>query len=446
MKTPNRNSVRDYDVKDIANNEWKAFASYTIEARAIPNIIDGLKPVQRMYLYSSIQNSAKEFKKVSAVAGVVSDYGYNHAEAAAADAGQLMAADWSNNVRLVEGRGNFGSRLVQEPGAPRYTYTRLGADFAKYIKDIELSPVHHDPEHAPPAYYLPIIPLVLVNGIRGIATGFATNILPRDPEAVANACREYLETGTIANRVAIKFPQFRGTVHYDSERDRFIARGTFVRKSKSIVEITEIPYSYDRVSYIEKVLDALEENDEIVGYSDLCDKDGFRASVKLKQSSMDWTDDQIMAKFKLEEALSENLTVIGVNGKPKVYVDERDLIKDFCDFKHGILKKRIALAQSKISEDIRWLTVKAQFIGQVIENNITFKNQKKDQVAKQILEHTDAIDEDIDRLLRISLLSLTQEMVKKLVAEIKEAKLELKTWSTTTPHKQFLLDLDEIAS
>jgi len=168
----------EYPISKVAANEWKSFAMYTVESRAIPNMIDGLKPVQRFYLYSSILNSKKEFKKVSAVSGIISDYGYNHGESSAAGAGQLMAATWNNNICLIEGRGSFGTRLVQEAGAARYVYTRLSDNFNKYMKDIDLSPVHEDPEHEPPAFYLPIIPMVLVNGTKGIATGFVAIAFP----------------------------------------------------------------------------------------------------------------------------------------------------------------------------------------------------------------------------------------------------------------------------
>jgi len=142
----------EYPISSVAKNEWLSFAMYTVESRAIPNMIDGLKPVQRFYLYSSLLNSKRDFKKVSAVAGIISDYGYNHGEASAAGAGQLMAATWNNNVCLVEGRGSFGTRLVQEAGAARYVYTRVHENFNKYIKDLDLSPAHEDPQHEPPAF------------------------------------------------------------------------------------------------------------------------------------------------------------------------------------------------------------------------------------------------------------------------------------------------------
>ena len=200
-----------YLISDVAANEMHDYAMYTISNRAIPNMYDGLKPVQRFYLYSSLVNSKKDYKKVSAVSGVVSDYGYQHGETSAAGAGQLMAATWNNNVCLVEGRGSFGTRQVQEAGAARYVYTRVHENFNKYIKDLDLAPEHEDPEHTPPQFYIPVLPLALANGTKGIATGFATNILPRGIDALRDACKEFLTTGKIAKRLDVEFPDFTGT-------------------------------------------------------------------------------------------------------------------------------------------------------------------------------------------------------------------------------------------
>lgn len=436
--------ARLYPVSSIAENEWRSFAMYTVESRAIPNMIDGLKPVQRFYLYSSIVNSKREFKKVSAVAGVVSDYGYNHGESAAAGAGQLMAADWSNNICLVEGRGSFGTRLVQSAAAPRYTYSKLHDNFNKYIKDLKLSPVHPDPEHEPPAFYVPVIPLVLANGIKGIATGFATNILPRDPAGLVQACMEYITTGKIKQRVRVKYPHFSGDVTYDPQEQKYYCNGTFERKGKTVLVITEIPYGFDREGYVE-VLDKLEERGDIVGYDDLCDKQGFKFEVKLKQQTSSlWDDEKIIKEFKLSKPLSENLTVIDYNGKLKEYADERDLIADFCDYRSTILQKRIDHQLERNTEEARWLGVKMEFIRAILDENIVFKNMKKVDVEKQIFAHTSAVRSDVDRLLAINLLSLTEEMIKELAKEIKEVEKLIKYWKSTTPKQQFIDDLNEI--
>lgn len=437
--------IREYPISNVARSEWLDFAMYTVESRAIPNMIDGMKPVQRFYVYSSIKNSKTDFKKVSAVSGVVSDYGYAHGEGSAAGAGQLMAAEWSNNICLVEGRGSFGTRLVQSAAAARYTYTRLHKNFSKYIKDIDLAPVHEDPEHEPPRFYVPVIPLVLTNGIKGIATGFATNILPRDPEDLARACKEYVETGNIDKKVRVKFPDFSGMVTYNPEEGRYYCNGVFERKSKTQILITEVPYGYDREGYV-KVLDNLEDAGHIVSYDDLCDKSGFRFEVKLKQSSASWTDEKIVAAFKLSKPFTENLTVIDQNGKLKEYDDERDLIKDFCNYRSGILQKRIDLRKEEETEMMRWLLVKQQFIQAVLDEKIKFKNMKKAAVATMILEHTSALESDTDRLLRVNIMSLTDEMVKELKKDIAEAKQRLAYWKTTSSSDQFLNDLQELSA
>lgn len=438
--------ANEYPISKVAKNEWLSFAMYTVESRAIPNMIDGLKPVQRFYLYSSLLNSKKDFKKVSAVAGIISDYGYNHGEASAAGAGQLMAASWNNNVCLVEGRGSFGTRLVQEAGAARYVYTRVHENFSKYIQDLDLSPAHDDPEHEPPAFYLPVIPLVLANGTKGIATGFATNILPRDPKDLAAACKEYIQYGNVGKKLPVTFPEFSGSVEYNAEENKYIVYGKYEKKSKTVLMITEVPYGFDRESYV-KILDKLEDDGDIVSYEDLCDKQGFRFEVKLKQTgSSSWTDVKIISKFKLSKPLTENLTVIDYDGKLREYDDERKLIVDFCKYRLEVLQKRIDLRKKEANELARWLNVKMQFIQAVLDDKIKFKNQKKKEVGEQILSSTEANgSDDIDRLLRINIMSLTEEMVKELEKEIKAALKDVKYWTSTTPNKQFELDLDEIA-
>jgi len=433
-----------YLISDIAANEMHDYAMYTISNRAIPNMYDGLKPVQRFYLYSSIVNSKNEFKKVSAVSGVVSDYGYQHGETSAAGAGQLMAATWNNNVCLVEGRGSFGTRQVQEAGAARYVYTRLHENFKKYIKDLDLAPEHEDPEHTPPQFYIPVIPLALANGTKGIATGFATNILPRDIDALRDACREYLTTGKIAKRLGIHFPDFAGTTDYDATIDRYVCTGVYNKPSPTRLVITEIPYGFDRESYV-KILDKLEDENDIVGYDDQCGTHGFRFDVKLKQqTSAKWNHDKIIKNFKLAKNHSENLTVIDENFNLREYTDERELIVDFCRYRLGILQKRIDARIAEYTELDRWLRVKMEFILAVLDEKIKFKGNKKDQVAQQILANTSAIPEDTDRLLRLNIMTLTKEQVDELQQQLKENTKTLKYWKTTTPDNQFIEDLDEL--
>jgi DNA topoisomerase-2 len=417
---------------------------YTVESRAIPNMIDGLKPVQRFYLYSSLINSKRDFKKVSAVSGIISDYGYNHGESSAAGAGQLMAAEWNNNICLIEGRGSFGTRLVQEAGAARYVYSRVHDNFNKYVKDIDLSPIHEDPEHEPPSFYLPILPLVLVNGTKGIATGFATNILPHNPKDLKKACVQYLDKGKITTKPAIKFPEFTGTVEQSKEDPtKYTANGIFQRKGKTAVSITEVPYGFDREGYV-KVLDKLEEEGDIVSYEDKCNKNGFHFEVKLKLASAKWNDAKLITKFKLSKPFSQNLTVIDFNGKLREYTDARSLIKDFCDYRIGILQQRIDARVKEYNEEVRWLNVKMEFIQANVDSRITFKDNTKVQVVNQIMQETSALSSDTTRLLALSILNLTKEEIVKLKKQIADCKQTLSLWTSTTPAEQFKNDLGSV--
>jgi DNA topoisomerase-2 len=355
-----------------------------------------------------------------------------------------MAAEWNNNICLIEGRGSFGTRLVQEAGAARYVYSRVHDNFNKYVKDIDLSPIHEDPEHEPPSFYLPILPLVLVNGTKGIATGFATNILPHNPKDLKKACVQYLDKGKITTKPAIKFPEFTGTVEQSKEDPtKYTANGIFQRKGKTAVSITEVPYGFDREGYV-KVLDKLEEEGDIVSYEDKCNKNGFHFEVKLKLASAKWNDAKLITKFKLSKPFSQNLTVIDFNGKLREYTDARSLIKDFCDYRIGILQQRIDARVKEYNEEVRWLNVKMEFIQANVDSRITFKDNTKVQVVNQIMQETSALSSDTTRLLALSILNLTKEEIVKLKKQIADCKQTLSLWTSTTPAEQFKNDLGSV--
>ena len=431
--------MTDYTLTDVAQNELLDYAKYTITNRALPHMIDSLKPSQRFFLYSCLKNARRDYKKVSALAGIVSEYGYNHGETSVAGTGQLMAAEWANNVCLVDGRGSFGTRQVQEAGAARYVFAKTSDNFDKYFKDMDLCPEHDDPEHDPPAHYLPVLPLVLVNGSKGIATGFATNILPRSVDQVTQVITDLLKTGKTNVELDVCFPDFTGTTRYDPKDERHICEGIWALNGR-VLMISEIPYGFDREGYL-KVLDDLESGGFIANYDDQTSDGGFKFEVKLRMQAAKWTDKEIVRRFKLAKPYTENLTVIGPNDELKEYNDPIDLIKDFVDYRLSVLAKRIALRIRENDELLRWLMVKMEFIEAVLDDKIVFKGKGRVEVEEQISENTTALDTDMKRLLALNILSLTQEMVDELLEEIEEVEKELEYWKATTPKDQFLEDI-----
>lgn len=437
-----------YDIEKLAENEWLKHSLYTMSERAIPSFVDGMKPSARFYTYASLKMTKDSFDKIDAVAGALSKFGYAHGSVSGGGAAQLMAADWYTTVPIIEGRGGFGSRLIQVPSATRYVYTKIHKNFWKYFKDIDLAPAHPDPEIEIPQFYIPVIPYVLLNNTSGLATGFSTNIFARNVDDVKKACIEYIKTKKIKTKIRYDFPKFNGRCE-DGDDGKVVMYGSFERKDKTTIRITEVPYMnmkqrYDRENYV-SILDKLEEDEKIAGYDDLCDGSGFKFDVKFKRGSKELSDDEVYDLLKLKVNLTENITVINDKGMPKVYEDAQSLIVDFCEFRKPFMQKRIDKNLAELGEENRFKRVKMHFIISVLENKIVFKEKKRKEVEDQIMSVVKGVkEEDVDSLLRINILSLTSEQVSALADDILKNKKEIEYWTNTTVEEQFLNDLNEI--
>ncbi len=173
-------------ITEFLSDEYKEFSLYVIENRAIPSVIDGLKPTQRKIIHISNQvwktGSEKPLKVFQLSGKVASDCYYHHGDNSLSDAIINMAQKFKNNMPLLEEDGQFGSLRSPEPGAPRYIGTKLNKNFRLLYKDFELLDYKEEEgEEIEPNYFLPIIPTILINGSSGIAVGFSSNILNRNP-------------------------------------------------------------------------------------------------------------------------------------------------------------------------------------------------------------------------------------------------------------------------
>ena len=224
---------------DIINEEYRDFALYTVENRAIPSCIDGLKPVQRKVLYAMIEEHHGRKTKIAEL-GSIAKHNYHHGENSAMQAAIGMAAPYLNIVPVLKADGNFGTRLIQEASAPRYIFALQSDKFEKYFTDFEVVDKSRDPENPEPQTYLPLIPWVLVNGISGIAVGFANKIMPHDPKDLVKATLAVLK-GKKQPTLTPVFPDFNGPVEL-IEHDKLIVKGIVNRIKRNTWEITEVPY------------------------------------------------------------------------------------------------------------------------------------------------------------------------------------------------------------
>lgn len=420
------------------NTDALEYAMYTVENRAIPSMIDGLKPAQRFFLYSAIKASNKKtFTKITSIAGRVSEFGYHHGEVSAQDVGKLMASEWNNNLPLIEGEGNFGSRMVQESAAARYVFGRLHDNFHRYYKDIDLSPVHSDPEHVPPRFYVPVIPMVLVNGVSGIATGFKTDILPHCPDWVSRAVKEVLEYGEVKSEPVIKFPNFHGTVER-TEEGKYIQKGK-IEIDGLTVTITEIPTHFEHTKYVE-LLDDLQESGFISSWTDQT-QGNFRFTLRMKRGS-NMEPDNLYKKLKLTSTYTQIINVIGPDGKLKQYDDVKTLIKDFVDYRLSFLPNRIDDNKVKSERSMLVSKSKLEFIQQINDGKIVLKGLTRSQAVDLLKKQFDT--DVIPVLLSMRVDQMTSDECKKLEKEFNQATKEHKYWSKTTPEKEYDKDLSEI--
>ena len=425
------------NVTELIDGQYKDYSKYVLYSRAIPHMIDGLKPSQRKILYTALKTAKSNRIKTASLSGnTISQANYHHGDASLNDAITKMVQSHSNNIPLLQGEGSFGSRLVPDAAAPRYTYVQMSDNFETYFADTMVADKSIDPEDPEPAFYLPIIPWVLVNGVKGIAVGFATDIQPRNPKEIAKLCQAYLNGKNIDKETLLPyFPDFDGKVY--EELDSVYCEGNFTLTGQTKLEITEVPVGFTRESYVQ-ILDKLEDIGKIVSYTDKCDKTGFKFDVTLKRGKK-MKDHQIVSLFKLKKKINENITVIDHEGKLKVYDSPIQIIKDFCDYRIGKYEERYEYLVEEGTAGLGTIHAKVRFIEMVIDGTLEFKNKNRQTIKKELTNHFK--ESIIDTLIKMPIYSLCQDEVKKLVAEGNALNKQIETWRIIDTTKQFINEL-----
>lgn len=429
--------------------EYKDFAMYSIEGRAIPSCIDGFKPSQRKVIHVANQiwkTGNEKVLKIFQLSGkVASDVFYHHGDASLNSAIINMAQKFKNNAPLLEEDGQFGSLRSPQAGAPRYIGTKLSDNFRLMYKDFDLlNYKEEEGEKIEPEFFLPIIPTVLINGSSGIAVGFATNILNRDVKSVTDSCIKIL-TGKKIEEIAPSLREFTGDFVQDTENHkRWIIRGKIERLNTSTVKITELPPSMTFEKY-EDLLDKLCETKEIVSYDDNC-KDSIEYIIKFTRSDLEKaTDEKLIKMFKLEEASTEIFSTLDENGKLKIFETTSEIIEYFVNFRLSYYHKRKEFMLAKMNHDLKILSNRGRFIKAILDEKLKINNVSKALIIEGIVEmKLDKIDDSYDYLLRMPIYSLTKELFEKLKEDFTTKKGEIKKLEETDPKDMYLDDLNDL--
>lgn len=428
-------------VKQFFNEDFRDF-SLDDTKRSLPCMVDGLKESQRKILYGLSTRGASAPKlRVEQLASLVSERtDYHHGGKSLEDAIVGLAQDFagSNNMNVLEPLGQFGSRLSPEASAPRYIYTKFNGTFREIYRkedDSILEHLYSDDLKIEPKYYLPIIPMLLVNGCRGVGTGYACIALSYNPREIKNNILSILQ----GKRMKTLIPWYNGFTGDIIRREdsNYTIRGVLKIVNTTIIKITELPIG----TYLDRFkahLIKLENTGVIKEFDDNSTEEQFEFIIKVPRTTTNLPLEELYSTFKLESKVTENLTVWNANGKIKKYKNANDLIKEFTAFRLEKYEvRRLKIIETYIS-NLKWLIEKLKFINYYLDNSVSFTRKGKDSLF-QMLDKEGFVE--IDRLLSLKIYNLTKDEIMKLKVDIKKVNGDIKVMKAKTAKEIYIDEL-----
>ncbi|MFS9114932.1 DNA topoisomerase IV subunit A [Streptococcus infantis] len=304
-------NIQNMSLEDIMGERFGRYSKYIIQDRALPDIRDGLKPVQRRILYSMNKDGNtfdKSYRKSAKSVGNIMGNFHPHGDSSIYDAMVRMSQDWKNREILVEMHGNNGSMDGDPPAAMRYTEARLSEIAGYLLQDIEKKTVpfawNFDDTEKEPTVLPAAFPNLLVNGSTGISAGYATDIPPHNLAEVIDATVYMIDHPTVKVEKLMEFlpgPDFpTGAIiqgrdeikkAYETGKGRVVVRSkTEIEKlkgGKEQIVITEIPYEINKANLVKKI-DEVRVNNKVAGIAEVrdeSDRDGLRIAIELKKDA-----------------------------------------------------------------------------------------------------------------------------------------------------------------
>jgi len=435
-------------VDDFFDKELRDYAIYTIENRAIPSVIDGFKPSHRKIAHAANgvwKTGNEKPMKVFQLGGLAAAQTFFHH-------GSLdgtiigMTQSFKNSMSIFQGIGQFGSLRAPEPGAPRYVGVKFNENFRLLYKDFDLvDPQFEEGEQIEPKFFLPIVPTVLLNGGSGIAVGFATNILNRNPKDLIEACLAVL-SGKACPEVRPWINGFSGEFRRVPDAPRsWTIHGKCEVKNTTTVEITEVPPSWTYEDY-EAHLDSLQEKGVITSYEDHSAEMPHYVIKFTRQKLQEILDKgKLEDTLKMQERQGENYTTLDEDGNLKVFESPEEIVKYFVDFRLGYYSRRREKILKRLAEELKNIISKCKFIKAIIDGKISVNNRSKKDIESDLEKFKfDKEADSFDYLLRMPIHSLTKEKFEELMAQAKQKEEETKKIEATDPKEMYVSDLKEL--
>lgn len=448
--------MKDYSVSNFFEEELPAYAAYD-NVRKIAHCYDGLKISMRKILFTLQNKYPKDFVKTETLANVCAAYtNYLHGAGNLGSVCNTMAQAFvgANNYPLITGNsGGFGSRI--RPICAAFRYTRVSfSEISKHLfLDVDnkiLEQQFFEGDYIEPKYFMPIFPVLFLNGSNGMSTAYAHNILPRNPRDIITYIKKKI-AGIEHPRIELApwFKGFTGTIRKNDETGSYECVGVIKQNNMTSYTITDIPIGTEYSKYIE-ILDKLCEDKVIIDYDDKCDtkKDNILFEIKTTREFTRKHDNiELLNKvFKLVKSLPENFTCIDENNRAKEFGSVQEILDSFIEVRLEFYQKRKDYILDSLKNDLVKLVSKYYFIKGICDDTIIVNKRKKDNIIAQLekVDKIKPIDGSYDYLLAMNIASLTHERLEELKKQIEEGKEEYKKTKETSINDMWLADLREL--
>lgn len=460
----------DITYQEFIQREMIHFSKYDCD-RSIPNIMDGLKTSLRKILYTAFKRRLTSEIKVAQFSGSVSEIScYHHGEASLNGAIVGMAQNFvgSNNINLLSPNGQFGTRLQggSDSASERYIHTNL-CKITRLIypeaDDAVLKYLDDDGTPVEPIHYAPIIPMVLVNGSKGIGTGFSTDIMCHNPTDVISYIRGSLTNGDKPS-LEPYYEGFKGTIAKISS-SKWLIKGCYNIINNKEVRVTELPiglWTDDYKKYIEELIDGGDAKKK--GKKDICIKDYTDMSTdvnvditlvfhpgkiaELQGKSLENDCNALEKLLKLYTTrTTTNMHMFDETEKLRKYETASEIADHYIGVRMSKYVERKQYQIKNLEKEAKLISNKARFISEILKDTIDLRRKTKDVVIALLTDHKyDTLDDDPEfkYLVKMPMDSVTEENYDRLIKEEGNKLAELKTLNSKSEGTIWLEELDKL--
>jgi DNA topoisomerase-2 len=463
-------NINTVTYSEFIHKELKHFSNYDLE-RSIPNVMDGFKTSLRKIFYSCLKKNIYDKEiKVAQLAGYVSETAsYHHGESSLQTAIVGMAQDFigSNNINLLLPKGQFGSRVQggKDASQPRYIYTLMNMLTSSIFKNNDFNILKYkneDGDTIEPEYYLPILPMILVNGAIGIGTGFSTNIPCYNPLDITHILKKLItnEYNLDENELVPWYCGFTGSII--NKDGKYVSKGVYKRISPIKVEVTELPIGFWTEDFKKLCEELLDEKDTVLksyesNYTHL--KINFVLNFtseseldKLLEISSNG-DNKFETIFKMTTSkLLSTTNMYLFNSKCQIqkFNTPNDIIKYFYEQRLDYFEKRKEKILEELQKEISIKENKIRFITEYIEKKVIVYEMTKQQLEEYFDNPKDVIkdkylklDGNYNYLMNIPVYKLTKDEMSKLKNELEKLKEQYEFIKNKTIQKMWIEDIEE---